>query len=458
MSVLPISAERAADLNGIFSAIDFEDSQSIVVAVSGGSDSLALLFLLREYCSSRPGFPEIVAVTVDHGLRPESGDEANYVGELCRKAGITHRILKWRGEKPRTGLSASAREARYRLLCDAACDAGAGMIFTGHTLDDQVETYLMRSARSIRDGSERGQAGMAQATLLEASIWLLRPLLGTRREELRDYLRKLGVVWRDDPSNESSKYERVRVRKSIQRSDLTQLCREIDTKATKRRRLNAEVAAQLPGCATIAGGIRVQINREGWEQLAPEVQQLAIGTLLAAMGGQSFLPAAASCQKALEFMRGSLTYSRLALGRCIIQTGAETIMLYREMRSIPAINAEPGMSVLWDGRYRVTNRGKHLLVIAACGTKGLDQLKIRPEDFHGPSAMSSPAVSKHGKTVYLPAFDDHGKLPEGVTIERRIGLFDKILVGYDELLAQCIAGMFKMQAYKRSPVNQINKN
>lgn len=454
MSVLPISAETAIDPDRIFSKIDFLGSKSVVVAVSGGSDSLALLYLLLEYRSSRPWFPEITAVTIDHALRAESRDEANYVGELCRKAGIAHQISQWHGQKPATGVSAKAREVRYKLLCEVARDVGAGIILTGHTLDDQAETYLMRSARSTADGSDRGQSGMAVATLLERQIWLLRPLLDTRREELRDYLQKLGVAWRDDPSNESSKYERVRVRKSIQGNDLTQLCHEISAKALQRQELNAKVAAALPSSVEAKGDM-VEINRERWCRNEPQTLQLAIGVLLAVMGGQSFLPAAILCKKALKFIEETKQYSRLALGRCIIETRPENILLYREMRSIPTITVEPGTSEIWDGRYRVTNTGMHPVIIQACGKQAL---KNRPDDIHVPSAQSSPAFSFSEGEEYLPIAGDHGKLPEGVTIERHIGLFDNILVGHDELLAQSIATMFKVEPYKRSPVNQINKN
>ncbi|MGN7773886.1 tRNA lysidine(34) synthetase TilS [Phyllobacterium sp. 22552] len=457
MSVLPISAEKTINLNGIFSAIDFEGSRSIVVAVSGGSDSLALLYLLLDYRKSRPSFPEIVAVTIDHGLRPESRDEANYVAELCQKAGISHRILSWHGQKPDTGLSAKAREIRYKLLCDVARDAGAGIILTGHTLDDQVETFLMRSDRSVADSSERGQASMALATLLEREVWLVRPLLNMRREELRDYLRMLGVTWKDDPSNDSLKYERVRVRKSIQENDLDELQSKIKHKASKRLNLNAEVATALPSCVTVLGGIKAQINRENWYQQKPGVQELAVGVLLAIMGGQSFLPSATSCRKALKFIEEADTHSKLSIGRCIIETRPENTLLYREMRSIPTLTVEPGMSVIWDGRYRLTNAGKRSVIIDAYGVQGLAELKSRMDNVHGPSAQSSPAIVMNG-VRHSPIFDDHGKLPEGLIIERYVGLFDNILVGYDQLLAQCVATMLKIPAYKRYPVNQINKN
>lgn len=459
MSVLPTSAEL--EPSSIFAAIDFGGLKSVIVAVSGGSDSLALLHLFHEFGAARSSFPEIIAVTIDHGLRPESKDEARYVGELCQHLGIAHRTVPWTGPKSETGLSAKAREMRYRLLCDAAREANAGMILTGHTCDDQIETFSMRAARATADGSERGLAGMAPATLLERQIWLVRPLLEISRERLREYLRGKGVVWRDDPSNDNIKYERVRVRQMLQAEDRERLKSKIADKTAKRLSLNSNAAAALLSSTSVFDGIRAEIARKEWDKVDKNVRRLSIGVLLATMGGQSFLPSTMACDKALDFMGRLDASGKIALSRCIIEIKAEKALIYREMRSIPTMTIDPGKMVIWDGRYRVSNGAEGPIEIGAAGTQGLHFLK--DAEYGGPnthkaSILSSPAIFADGKIICMPAFDDHGKLPKGVMITRHLGLFDNILVGYDELLAQSVAKIFKMQAYTCSPVNQINKN
>jgi tRNA(Ile)-lysidine synthase len=192
---------------------DLATSHSLILAVSGGPDSTALLLLAARWRARLRRGPDLVAVTIDHGLRPEAGAEASAVSRLARRLGVAHRTLAWRGEKPSSGLQEAARAARYRLLAEAAERAGARQILTAHTLDDQAETVLFRLARG---SGLSGLAAMSRTAPLpvagHAGLVLVRPLLGVPKVRLIATCEAAGVQFAADPSNADPRFTRPRLR------------------------------------------------------------------------------------------------------------------------------------------------------------------------------------------------------------------------------------------------------
>jgi tRNA(Ile)-lysidine synthase len=204
-------AVRDEEANGLFSGL--ENSPGLILAVSGGPDSTALLVLAARWAKRLRRGPKLVAVTIDHGLRAEAAREAAAVKRLARRLGVTHRTIRWRGKKPKTGLQEAARAARYRLLADAAIDAGYAHILTAHTLDDQAETVLFRLARG---SGVMGLAGMARVSPLPLGAdrmgFLLRPLLHIPKSRLVATLQAADVAYSQDPSNLDPRFTRTRLR------------------------------------------------------------------------------------------------------------------------------------------------------------------------------------------------------------------------------------------------------
>jgi len=194
------------DLTALFAPAAHQSN--IALAVSGGGDSMALLHLAHRWARGRG--VSLHALTVDHGLRPDSAAEAAGVAAFCAAHGIAHRILTWSGDGD-GNLPDAARRGRYAAMADACTEAGATMLLTGHTLDDQAETVLMRLGRG---SGVDGLAAMRAMTPLWG-VQLFRPLLGLRREDLRDMLRGAGVAWVDDPTNEDRGYTRIRARDAL---------------------------------------------------------------------------------------------------------------------------------------------------------------------------------------------------------------------------------------------------
>ncbi len=187
---------------------DWKTVPAVVLAVSGGPDSMALMWLAARWRRALTKGPRLVAVTVDHGLRKEAAREARDVKHLAASLDIEHRTLRWQDEKPKTGLPKAARDARYRLLVRAASSHGASHIFTAHTRDDQAETVIMRLSRG---SGIAGLAAMARQSERE-SVILARPLLDLPKSRLVATLKKAGVAFVDDPTNHDPRFTRPRLR------------------------------------------------------------------------------------------------------------------------------------------------------------------------------------------------------------------------------------------------------
>ncbi len=167
---------------------------------------MALLALAH---AAFPG--QVIAATIDHGLRPAAADEADMVARWCVQAGIAHATLVADRTIGPSDIQATARAMRYDLLEQWATAADAAAVMTAHHADDQAETFLMRAARG---SGPAGLAGIRSRRSL-GGLTLIRPLLGWRRAALRALVEAAGIPFVDDPSNDDRKYERVRVRRLL---------------------------------------------------------------------------------------------------------------------------------------------------------------------------------------------------------------------------------------------------
>jgi tRNA(Ile)-lysidine synthase len=200
------SAISAQDAKRLFA--DWKGAPAVVLAVSGGPDSIALMWLAARWRRNLARGPRLIAVTVDHGLRAEAAHEARDVKRLARTLDLPHRTVRWIGAKPKTGLPAAARAARYRLLAQAARTSGATHILTAHTRDDQAETLLMRM---LRGSGIAGLAAMARQSERDG-VLLARPFLHISKSQIVATLKKAKIGFADDPTNRDMNFTRPRLR------------------------------------------------------------------------------------------------------------------------------------------------------------------------------------------------------------------------------------------------------
>jgi tRNA(Ile)-lysidine synthase len=205
-----MGCELPARLAAAWPAAAWQDV-TVLLAVSGGADSVALLRAMVEL--KRGGEGRLIVAHLNHGLRPEAETDQRFVEELCQKIGVACEVGKAKidGALAGDGLEAAARQARYQFLAETAGRVGARYVVTAHTADDQAETILHRILRGTGMG---GLSGMGRTRPLAAAT-LLRPLLAFRREELLDYLRHLGQPFCRDASNEDRRFTRNRIRHEL---------------------------------------------------------------------------------------------------------------------------------------------------------------------------------------------------------------------------------------------------
>ena len=285
------AALNTADVRSLFAGL--AGHPVLVLAISGGPDSTALLVLAARWRKALRRGPKLVAVTVDHGLRAEARAEALAVKRLARTLGVPHRTLRWGGRKPSTGLQQAARLERYRLLAKAARDAGAQHVLTAHTLDDQAETVLIRLTRGSGIGGLAAMARIAPIPGSGGGVLLVRPLLELRKARLLATLRKAGIAYADDPGNRDPRFTRARMRASMPALEREGLTAERLVLLARRAR-RAETALEAAVDAVLAelvpapwsGNSLIMLPAGRFARLTSEVSLRLLGRAIAQAGNE----------------------------------------------------------------------------------------------------------------------------------------------------------------------------
>lgn len=451
-----LSTSLLSHTKSLFSRIDF--THGAVAAVSGGSDSTALLLLLKLHLDRTAPSAKLLAVTVDHGLRQGSAAEAQTVAKLCVERGVAHRTLAWAGSKPSTGLAASAREARYRLLAEAARAEGIGLIVTGHTADDQAETVLMRQARDAgREFAEvtgRGLAGMAPATLHDWREWIVRPLLGTRRAALRDFLRREHVGWADDPTNTDLAFERPRVRAALAGESIESMEGRLllaGQAAVERSQLGAGAADLIHRFASQPSTGLIRLDPRLLSAGDDRAAIYALRILLATAGGATFLPDQARSEALFDRLKAG--FLRATLSRTVVDFRRAGIFLRREARGLPFATAAVD-NTIWDGRRQITlNDRSDALLIAPLGATAAKRLAI--DDGETPASLMRAALA--AEPTLQQAFEALG-LPQGepgspgFVVRPVVSPFARFLPSFDLAPARAVAGLIGASPLPPSPL------
>ena len=365
------------------------DIPAIGIAVSGGGDSIALMHVAAEWARGRT----IMVATVDHGLRPESGDEARQVARVARKLGLKHATLMWQRETDAGNLMASARDARLRLLSGWAKRNELDCVALGHTADDQAETLIMRLARG--SGID-GLAAMAEWRDAFGVRWL-RPMLGCGRAELRDWLRARDIGWAEDPSNDNEDYDRIRVRKAMQAMglDVPGLARAAAHIGQARDAL-AHYAALAAEDAQIEKGHLV-LSRRAMGNAPAEIRRRLLVASCRWVTGADYPPRRAAVIHALQAIANG---SRVTLDGALIEPSGSDLRFGRE----PAAAAKAAPLTedgIWDRRWQIEGLRPGQRV-EALGMDALARVKWRLSGLPRDEAAASPAIREGDDLVAAP--------------------------------------------------------
>lgn len=318
----------------------------LAVAVSGGSDSLALLLLAHDLAQAKGS--HVIAVTVDHGLRAESKGEAHRVAEWAKERGIRHVILDWVGEKPSSRLQEKARNARYALLTQWCQRHHISTLLLGHHQQDQEETFWLR----LSSGSGLyGLSGMKKRTVREGIIFL-RPLLTFSKERLKATLLAHNQEWIEDPSNHTSRFFRGRLRHFLEEEGLTSV------------RLN-QVMKKLEGDADFIQDVlekaiahAVQADEEGYltikkdffNELHPAIKKRLLSFLMYWFSNADYSPRTIQVIGVIDKIKKGSSFTT---GGIYWIVSPEKILLFRENRAIAEglLLSSLQKTTLWDKRF-----------------------------------------------------------------------------------------------------------
>jgi len=389
------------------------------------------MVLAADACKRRRAAPPL-ALTVDHGLRQGSAQEAARVAAWARDMGVAHRVLKWEGRKPAKNIQALARAARYRLIGKAMQAEGLTHLLTGHTEDDQAETFLLRLARGSGLDGLGGMAPVAPYPLADFdSLRLARPLLGFPHDRLVATLTARKQAWIADPSNDAERFARVQIRKLAPALAEAGLTRERIAQAAAHLR-RARGAIDTAVARLIADAIECSpwgyalFSAPRFAAAPAEVALRALARLVEVIGGGEYPPRFEQTQAALAWaIAPDDRLKGRTLGGCRLSRRADgRILAAREEASLahddPAAVLEPGDRVFWDRRFRLAvAKAPGALEVRLLGARGLKAAAkgaaLPPVEPHR-IAATTPGLWRRGRLVAAPLL---GFATDGVAVSAR---------------------------------------
>lgn len=411
-------AKQAALVPPSFSALmqqaaPFEENPVLAVAVSGGSDSLALIHLANEWAQRQKG--RVIALTVEHGLRTASSAEAELVQAWMNEAGIEHHILEWEGEKPTSNIQASAREARYEILVKWCRENAVLHLLTAHHLDDQAETFLLRLQR----GS--GVDGLSAMPLIisQQGVRILRPLLSVTKTSLQIFLREKGLEWVEDPSNNNLHYARSHVRQFLQNpftaageealipsALFTQrLADSARHMGRARASLEIQMAKSMQQVVDIYPEGYAVLKSKYFKNLVEDDAFKILASVLVTISGRYYKPRFNDLTRLYNKIKSQEPFKATTLWGCYIFSKGGDLICCREPASAEgAVKIPDTGELIWDSRFGIQSTGGDGIIVEALGEQGWHSIKEHylAISLPKPIIITLPAIKSLESVIAVP--------------------------------------------------------
>tara|TARA_B110000438_G_scaffold294219_1_gene335294 strand:- start:495 stop:1778 length:1284 start_codon:yes stop_codon:yes gene_type:complete len=342
----PLSDSKILD---IFSFLS--NKKRIALAVSGGRDSCALMLLISKWLSIKKINIEVHVLTVNHKLRKDSDSECQQVSEIANAYGFNHQILVWEHKEIKASIQEKAREARYKLMLEYIEENMIDALLTGHTLDDQVETFIMRLSK----GSGLDGLRSIQEVRDIDGVLLYRPLLSITRNMTTEILKSSNREWIDDPYNQDQKFERIKIRKNIHHLENLNISSEnisksINRLARSQQAIQHTVNYLFHELVEINYLGYITIKKHKFDQCPEDLAIRIIERCLRIVNGEKRVSLSSLEKVYIDLIR---TKKSKTINGCVIKVLKYKYIITREIRDIRFIDLKLGDEIIWDNRFNI---------------------------------------------------------------------------------------------------------
>ena len=328
-----VKNKKIKKIYAIFKSIIFKNikKRDFALAVSGGADSLCLVYLSKMYASEFKN--KVHVLIVDHKLRKESKKEANKVKRLLGKKFIQSKILNWRGKIPKSNIQRNARNMRYSLISNYCLKKNIKYLTTAHHRDDQIENFFIRL---LRGSGLTGLSSMATNAKYSSHLKIIRPFLHFKKTDLNYVTLNYFKTYIKDPSNEDEKFLRVRIRKyrkdmEKEGLDTRKIIKTVDNLVSANQALNFYKNKALYKHVSFVSKNKCLINRKIFLEEAGEIIFKSFSDILSLVSGTYYPPRSKKIINLIDRIKKD-KFTKSTLGGCIVEERDNFILISKELK------------------------------------------------------------------------------------------------------------------------------